>query len=158
MPSELFLPGFPEGATKVGDVVSILNKEGRVTYFVGSDNYFSHVEGEERARRYILATLIENNHVRPCDFEAAPLCIPHRTIMNWMRRLRKNGADSFFRQPSGKKPRVMTTEQIAVCEKLLAAGDSVASVARKTKLGESTIRKAISRGAIKKTALLKQDL
>jgi len=151
MLSEQFLPGFPEGSTKVGDAgVSILNKEGRVTYFVGSDNYFSHSEGDEKARRFALALLIENDHVRPRDFEAAPWCIPHRTLMNWTRRLREHGADSFFRPPRGKKPRVMTPEHIAECEKLLAEGMKVSEVSKKTGFGESTIRKAISRGAVKK--------
>lgn len=155
MSSQLFLPGFPEGATRVGAAVSILKKDGRVTYFVGNDNYFSHPEGDERARRYALATLIENDHARPCDFEAAPSCVPHRTLMNWTRQLRENGADSFFRPPRGKKPRVMTPERVAECEKLLAAGVKVPEIAKKTGLGESTIRKAISRETEKKTAFRK---
>ena len=54
---QLLLPGFPEGSTRIGDILSILNKEGRVTYFVGSDNYFSHPVGDERSRRFILAVV-----------------------------------------------------------------------------------------------------
>lgn len=40
-----FLPGFPDGTVKIGENLSILKKDGTVTYFVGSDNYFSHMEG-----------------------------------------------------------------------------------------------------------------
>ena len=35
-----FIPGFPEGAQRVGEALSILKQDGRVTYFVGGDNYF----------------------------------------------------------------------------------------------------------------------
>ncbi len=40
-----FLPGFPDGAVKVGAMLSILEKDDHVIYFVGGDNYFSHNRG-----------------------------------------------------------------------------------------------------------------
>jgi hypothetical protein len=72
MPLQLFLPGFPEGSVKIGDTLSILKKDGRINYFTGSDNYFSHIEGDMQPHRFILATLMENGYVRPCDLEKAP--------------------------------------------------------------------------------------
>jgi len=51
-----FLPGFPDGTHKIGDVLSILEKEGWVTYFLGGDNYFSHpVEDKKVGATYWLA-------------------------------------------------------------------------------------------------------
>ena len=44
---QLLLQGFPDGAIRIGSVVSVLKKEGRVTYFVGSDNFFSHAETDD---------------------------------------------------------------------------------------------------------------
>ena len=41
-----FLPGFPHGAEKIGNGLSILEEDGTVTYFLGSDNYFSHAQGD----------------------------------------------------------------------------------------------------------------
>jgi hypothetical protein len=38
---QMLIPGFPDGAQKVGKALSILERDGRVTYFVGGDNYFS---------------------------------------------------------------------------------------------------------------------
>jgi hypothetical protein len=93
---QLFLPGFPEGATKVGASLSVLKKAGRVTYFVGSDNYFSHRDGDAQSHKFALATLMENGHVRPRDLAGPPFCIPHRTLMNWTSQLRKQGPGSFF--------------------------------------------------------------
>ena len=76
MPKQLLLSGFPEGAQKIGVLLSILEKDEWVTYFVGGDNYFSHRKGEMQSRRFALASLMENGHVRACDLEGSPLLIP----------------------------------------------------------------------------------
>lgn len=150
MPNRLFLPGFPEGSIKIGASLSILSKEGRVTYFLGADNYFSHRSDDEPSRRFILATLMENGHVRPRDLEDAPLSIPHRTLMNWTAQLREKGSTSFFRPRERSNPRVMTEEKSDECGKLLNEGISIADVAKRAEVEESTLRKAIRRGAVKK--------
>jgi hypothetical protein len=150
MPLQLLLQGFPDGASRIGGVLSILEKDGHVTYFVGDDNYFSHREGDDASRRFILASLMENGHVRACDLEEAPLCIPHRTLMNWLGQLREQGADAFFRSAQRAGSRVMTPEIVAQCEGLFARGMSVANVAKHAGIGESTLRKALGRGAVRK--------
>lgn len=150
MPLQLLLQGFPDGASRIGNVLSILEKDGRVTYFVGGDNYFSHYEGDDASRRFILASLVENGHVRACDLEKAPLAIPHRTLMNWLGRLRKHGPDSFFVPTRRAGAPVMTPEMVTQCEGLLAGGVSVSNVAKRVGLGESTLRKALGRGAVRK--------
>ena len=148
MPLQLLLQGFPDGASRIGDALSILKKDGRVTYFVGGDNYFSHGEGDASSERFILASLMENGHVRACDLEKAPLCIPHRTLMNWLGQLRERGPDSFFRPGRRASARVMTREMVARCEGLFASGMSVADVAKRAGIKESTLRKALKRGAV----------
>lgn len=148
MPLQLLLPSFPDGASRVGDGVSILEKEGRVTYFVGGDNYYSHAIGDASSRRFILASLMENGHVRPCDLEKAPLCIPHRTLMNWLRQLRAKGPDTFFRPPRRGGARVLTPERVAQCEAMFAQGLSVKAVAVQAGIEESTLRKAVAQGRV----------
>jgi len=54
---QLFLPGFPDGAEKIGSALSILVKDKTVTYFVGSDNYYSHPEGDRKGQRFALTNL-----------------------------------------------------------------------------------------------------
>ena len=148
MPFQLFLPGFPEGSIKIGNSLSILKKEGRVTYFVGNDNYFSHREGDTRGHKFVLASLIENGHVRPCDLEKLPLCIAHRTLMNWVSQLREEGADSFYLPRRHHSAPVMTPAKIAECGRLFAADMSVAAVAQCAGIEESTLRKAMQRGIV----------
>lgn len=152
MAREAFLPGFPDGCAKIGkSSIYILSKDGRVTYFVGTDNYFSHADGDQRSRSFALASLMENGHVRACDLEGSPLFLPHRTLMNWVGQLRKKGPGSFFcAQRRGGAP-VMTPEVIAECGRLLADGESVGSVSKRVGINDFTLYKAIQRGAVLKT-------
>jgi len=145
---QVLIPGFPHGAQRIGESLSILEKDARVTYFVGGDNYFSHPLGDKAGRRYALASLMENGHVRAVDLQAAPLCLAHRTLMNWVAQLREDGADSFFRPAQLAKPRVMNADTGAHCAKLLAEGKRPAEVARVVGINESTLRKAVQRNAI----------
>lgn len=148
MPKQLLLPGFPEGAQKIGDALSVLEKEGTVTYFVYGDNYFSHKKEDKQSQRFALASLMENGHVRACDLEGQPYVIPHRTLMNWTAQYRKQGPSSFFRPTGGRKSRVMTPDKTAECNRLIAEGIYPAEVARQVGINESTLRKALDRQTI----------
>jgi len=145
---QLQLPGFPEGAISVNSLVRVLRKDGRVTYFLGSDNYFSHREQDKAGQRFAIATLIANHHVRPVEVERSELGIPHRTVMHWCQQLEERGADSFFVAPRRRRSQVMTAERSAECGRLLGEGLSVAEAARRVGVDESTLRKAKSRGAV----------
>ena len=146
---QLFLPGFPEGAERIGTSLSILRKDGVVTYFTGNDNYFSHQEGDKDSFRFAITNLIVNGHVRAIDLEKSSLGLRHRTLMNWLAQYREHGASSFFtpKQPQ-RKARIMTKEKEMECTSLLSQGHYPAEVARLAHIGESTLRKAIARGQI----------
>jgi len=152
-----WLPGFPDGAEKVGEGLAILEKGGQVIYFVGGDNYFSHAAGDDASRRFALASLMENGHVKAVELERPPLCIPHRTLMNWVGQSRKAGPSSFFQPAAPSKPRIMTPNKSAECARLLSEGKSPAEVARQVGVKESTLRKAIRRQGVPQLAQLPQD-
>ncbi len=145
---QLLLQGFPEGAIRIGATLSVLKKEGTVTYFVGPDNFYSHPESDGGAQRFALATLIANGHVRPSEVERSSLGIPHRTLMNWTGQLAAQGAGSFF-EPRGRRGQtVMTPEKAAECSRLLEHEATIAVAARLAGVGESTLRKAVKAGRV----------
>ena len=152
-----WLPGFPDGAQKVGGGLAILEKDGQAIYFVGGDNYFSHPVGDDAGRRFALTSLMENGHVKAVELERPPLCIPHRTLMNWVRQSREAGPSSFFRPAAASRPRIMTPEKSAECARLLSEGKRPAEVARQVGVQESTLRKAIRRQGVPQLAPLLQD-
>ena len=143
-----FLPGFPEGAQKIGHLLSILEKDGQVTYFLGGDNFFSHPKGDQQSVRFVLSALMDNGHVRACDLEGSPLCIPHRTLMNWKRQSRQHGPASFYHIANRSKPPVMTPEKSAECAKYFTEGFRTSEVARRAGIDASTLRKAMKRSSI----------
>jgi hypothetical protein len=145
---QLLLQGFPDGAIRIGATLSVLKKEGTVTYFVGPDNFFSHLESDGGSQRFALATLIANGHVRPSEVERSCLGIPHRTLMNWTGQLAARGPGSFF-EPRGRRGEtVMTPEKAAECARLLEQEATVAVAARLAGVGESTLRKAVKAGRV----------
>lgn len=148
MHKQSLLPGFPEGAHKIGVALSILEKDDWVIYFVGGDNYYSHRKDDLKSRRFALSSLMANGHVRVCDLEREPLLIPHRTLMNWLTQYRTDGPSSFYRTIDHSQPRVMTPDKSAECAGLLAAGLSPAEVARRANIKETTLNKARQRKAI----------
>lgn len=151
MPRQLLLPGFPEGASRISGAVSLLRRDGVVTYFVLGDNYFSRAEGDKAAFRFIVACLLANGLVRACEMEGAPLCLAHRTLMNWARQLREQGPGSFFRPGRRAGSRVLTPAKVAQCERGLAEGRGIREVAGRAGMKESTLRKAVGRGGVSRT-------
>jgi len=157
MHKQLLIPGFPDGAQRIGEAVSMVEKDGWVTYFVGSDDYFRHTKDDVRSRRFILTSLMENKHLKAADLSSPPLLIPHRTLMNWKSQFRKAGPASFFTAHDQPKTVIMTPEKSLQCATLLAQGLRVSVVARQAQIEESTLRKAIERGVIAKHAVAKTD-
>ncbi|PIZ23949.1 MAG: hypothetical protein COY49_00625 [Comamonadaceae bacterium CG_4_10_14_0_8_um_filter_57_29] len=157
MHKQLFIPGFPDGAQRIGEVVSIVEKDGWVTYFVGGDDYFTHPAEDLRSKRFILTSLMENSHLKAADLSGPPLLIPYRTLMNWKSQFRKDGPPSFFAVHDSAKTVIMTPEKSLQCATLLAQGMRVSVVARQTEIQESTLRKAIKRGIIAKHTLERTD-
>ena len=157
MHKQRLIPGFPDGAQRIGEGISIDEKDGWVTYFVGGDDYFRHTKEDQRSRRFILTALMENKHLKAADLSGAPLLIPHRTLMNWKAQFRRHGPASFFTVHDSAKTMIMTPEISLQCATLLAQGLRVSVVARQLKIDESTLRKAVERGAIAKYAVAQPD-
>jgi len=148
---QLLLQGFPDGAIRIGSTLSILKKEGKITYFVGGDNYFSHADTDDAGQRWAIATLIDNRHVRASEIEASGLGIAHRTLMHWIRQLAEKGPGSFYTPHPKRGVAVMTPEKVAECGRLLDAGETIAGAARLAGVDESTLGKAIRSGRVVKT-------
>ena len=143
-----FLQGFPDGAIRIGSILSVLKKEGRVTYFVGADNYFSHAETDTAGPRFAMATLLAKRHVRACEVEASSLGIAHRTLLNWTRQLDEKGPGSFYAPRPGRGGAVITPGKSADCGRFLDAGETIAGVVRRggyRTIGERVLKRVRQR-------------
>jgi transposase-like protein len=145
---QILLPGFPEGASRIGTSVSVLKKEGRVTYFVGEDNFLSHKVDDKAGLQLAISTLIANRHARASEVETSPLGLSHRTLMRWMRQYNEGGPSVFYEPRGVRSGTVITLEKAIECGRLLDEGMRIAEVARCCGIKESTLRKAIAKGRI----------
>lgn len=147
---QLLLPGFPDGTIKITETVSFLKKEKNITWFLGSDNYLTHPTNDHPGYCLAIATLIRNGHARSVDFERSELKIPHRTLMNWQKKLLEEGSLSFYTSRKTRGPKIMLKEIVEECEQLLSEGYSISSTARKVGINNSTLAKAIQSGKVNK--------
>lgn len=100
----------PDGAIRINPAVSQLSKEGRVTWFVGDDNYFSHPADDTAGHQLALATLMDNGHARPCQITAT-LGTPRSSLMRWRRQPDERGAGSFYHGSDAVLPRRYVSRQ-----------------------------------------------
>lgn len=145
---QLLLQGFPDGAIRISSVLSVLKKEGQVTYFLGGDNFYSHPESDRSGQRFAIATLIANGHVRASEVEGSALGVPHRTLMNWTEQLATRGPGSFFAPRACRGQTVLTEQKASECARYLEEGQTIAAAARRAKVGDSTLRKGIKAGRV----------
>lgn len=148
---QMFLPGMPDGAIRINSTVSLLSKEGRVTWFVGDDNYFSHLADDSASHHLALATLMANGHAKPCQITAT-LGTPRSSLMRWRRQLDERGAGSFYQPRAVRGGTVITTEKSAECARLLEAGNRIPQAARLAGISQSTLRKALTAGRVVRNA------
>lgn len=151
---QLLLQGFPIGATRIGPFLSVLKKEGQVTYFVGQDNIYSHPELDTDSQRFIIACLIANSHVRASEVEQSELGIPYRTLMNWTGQLAARGPRAFFGPRACRGAAVMTDEKAAECTRFLDSEKTIAAAARLAGVGDSTLRKALKSGRVARSSTI----
>ena len=126
---QMFLPGMPDGAIRINSAVSLLSKEGHVTWFVGDDNYFSHPADDSASHHLALATLMDNGHAKPCQITAT-LGTPRSSLMRWRRQLEERGSGSFYQPRAVRGGTVITAEKSAECSRLLEAGKTIPQAAR----------------------------
>lgn len=150
---QLALPGFPEGTSPINATVSVLRRGGRRVWLAWGIEIFAHPEDDRGSFKVIVSALMRGGLVRASEFEKSEFRIAHRTLMNWGKLYDAQGSRAFFR---GIRPQcggaVMTEAKVAECRRLLDDGLAVAEAARRAGVGDSTLRKALRRGAIQRTA------
>jgi len=148
MSRQQLLQGFQKGTIKINARISVLNRDGHTTYFVDDDSICSHPTGDKAGEAHALAVLMVHGHARPIEIERSEFGTPHRTLMNWQRKYEEQGCRAFFSVPARRGAVVVTPEVSARCAQMFAEGFSVAEVARRAEIDESTLRKAISSGRV----------
>lgn len=150
MPQAL-LPLIPEGASPLGEWMSVVRGRDVWTYFVGVAPVFSHAETDQASFRMITAQLVCQGTCRQVDITRT-FGVSENSVKRHVKKYQAGGPAAFYQSRKVRGAPVMTDEVVSQVQALLGQGHSRAAVAQQLGLKPDTLRKAIEQGRVRKPA------
>ncbi len=147
---QMQLPIFPENTKLLSDTWGVFLKDDFVYYLHNGSPVHVHDKNDMNTYRYVTATLIVNHS---CSATRLSEVFGVNTInfYRYAKRLRKGGADSFFKPDDSRgQTHKMTQDKIEEAQKYLNLGYSQLKTAKIIQVSESAIRYHIKNGNLKK--------
>ena len=145
------LPFFPEGVTRISDLLAFRVEDGRVTYFNGNMPVFIHDKDDIATFRMITAQFCVNGNARQAEV-ARVFGIPKVTVKRAVKRYREEGPKGFYTPRKARGAAVLTPGVMAEAQRLLDEGLEPADVARRLDILPDTLSKAVRAGWLHKRA------
>jgi transposase-like protein len=145
------LPFFPEGVTRISDLLAFRVEDGRVTYFNGNMPVFIHDKDDIATFRMITAQFCVNGNARQAEV-ARVFGIPKVTVKRAVKRYREEGPKGFYTPRKARGAAVLTPGVMAEAQRLLDEGLEPADVARRLDILPDTLSKAVRAGRLHKRA------
>jgi hypothetical protein len=147
---QLQLPVFPAGTTSITPELAFEKRDGMVVYLNGHLPVFQHAEGDLAAFRLFTTQLIVNGTASQQQIATA-FGVPLVTVKRCCKKLRERGPSAFFVAPARRSGRRLTPDVLVRAQALLDAGAQVAEVSAAIGVLQSTIRKAIGAGRLRRS-------
>jgi transposase len=148
MGQQLILPMIPHGATEINEQVCVWRGEERWTYFLGTHPIYSHQGNDQRMFRLVTSLLIDSGACRQVEI-LRTFGVSKNSVIRSLRKLRRGGAESFFKPRRGRQGgTVLTSEIIENAQRLLRQGSSRRETSDELGVRYDTLRKAISDGRL----------
>jgi len=144
---QALLPMIPAGATRINQLVSVVRKDGKWTYFCGVKPVFSHAETDRQSFRLITAQLVSQGTCKQVEI-ISTFGVSKNSVRRSVIKFCEGGTSAFFQKRKGRGVAVMTEEVAASGQQLLDAGKSKREVADALGIKYDTLRKAIDRGQL----------
>ena len=145
------LPFFPEGVTRISELLAFRVEDGRVTYFNGNMPVFIHDKDDTATFRMITAQFCVNGNAKQAEV-ARVFGIPDVTVKRAVKRYREEGPKGFYTPRKARGAAVLTPGVMAEAQRLLDEGLETADVARRLELKPDTLSKAVRAGRLRKRA------
>jgi transposase len=146
MPQAL-LPLVSEDATRINDLISVVQQDGQWVYFCGTQPVFQHAEGDQKAFRMFTSQLCVQGTVKQADIIRA-FGVSKSSVLRSVDRYRQQGVQGFYQVRRTRGAPVMTPEVIQQARQLFEEGLSKSEVARQLEVPYDTLRKAIDQGRL----------
>ena len=145
------LPIFPEGTTDITAEIGFERQDKQVVYLNGHLPVFTHGVDDLMSFRFFTSQLIANGTVSQGEIARA-FGVPLVTVKRYYRQFREEGGAAFFGSRQRQRGHRLTAERLKEVQGLLEEGLSVPEICQRTGLLDSTLRKAITQGRLKKKA------
>jgi transposase len=147
MPQRI-LPMLPAGSTEITDTLSVVNAEGRWTYFQGVFPVFTHAEEDHRTFQMFAGQLAAKGHCKLVDIERT-FGVSSISVKRMVKRYREGGCKAFYAQRRGRGASVLTEEVVGPLQELLDAGMAYREAAQQLGVKSETVRKGMQRGVLR---------
>ena len=138
------LPFFPEGVTRISDLLAFRVEDGRVTYFNGNMPVFIHDKDDIATFRMITAQFCVNGNASQAEV-AKVFGIPKVTVKRAVKRYREEGPKGFYTLRNTRGAAVLTPGVMTEAQRLLDEGLETADVARRLELKPDTVLRPCAR-------------
>jgi len=147
---QLLLPLLSSEITYINGRVTVYQRDGLWTYFLGDYPIYSHKADDLPLFRLTMAQLIDSGACRQADI-IKTFGVSKSSVIRAQRKYRKGGSNAFFKQRRNfeKKGTVLTPEVLEQAQNFLNAGLSRKETAKKINVKPDTLRKAINDGRLK---------
>ncbi|MDX2459179.1 MAG: helix-turn-helix domain-containing protein [Gammaproteobacteria bacterium] len=123
-------PFFPEGVTKITELLAFRKKDGQVTYFNGAMPVFIHDEDDLDSFRMITAQLCVNGNAKQADIVRA-FGVTKISLKRAVKRYREQGPRGFYLPRKRRGAAVLTAPVLAEAQRLFDEGLETAEVAER---------------------------
>lgn len=144
---QLILPLLPSGATRINDILSVQNKDGRWYYFAGADPVFSHEDNDRASFRMFTSQLIVSGQCKNIAVVKA-FGVSPGSVKQGVKKYKEGGIKAFFQPRKGRGGSILTDEVKKKCQELLNNGLNRKEICGKLGIKYDTLRKAISDGRL----------
>jgi hypothetical protein len=148
MPQTL-LPLFPDGATQINSQLSVVKRDGEVTYFHGVLPVFTHQEQDHSTFRMITAQFCVTGNAQQAEIVRA-FGVTSISVKRAVKCYRLHGPAGFYAPRKTRGPAVLKPAALEEAQRRLDAGEATAQVAHELQLKKNTLNKAIAAGRLHK--------
>ena len=149
---QLLLPLLSSEITYINGRVTVYQRDGLWTYFLGDYPIYSHKADDLALFRLTIAQLIDSGACRQTDI-IKTFGVSKSSVIRAQKKYREGGSKAFFKQrrTSKKQGTVLTPEVLEQAQSFLNEGLSRKETAEKIKVKPDTLRKAINDGRLQES-------
>ncbi len=120
---QVLLPLIAEDATRISDLISIVQRDGKWFYFCGTQPVFQHAQDDLQSFRMFTSQLCEQGACKQAEIISA-FGVSKSSVLRSVKKYREESVEGFFQPRRVRAASVMTPDVIQRAEQLLDSGHS----------------------------------